>query len=133
MAISTFPRNHPSRNRHDSKANKGNWIIPEAIAYVAQIPWIENASIKDNIVFGLPYLEDRYKKTIEVCALKKDLEMLSDGENTEIGANGINLSGGQKWRVTLARAIYSRAGILVMDDIFPQSMPTLGATSLRSA
>ncbi|KAK4158804.1 92fa4e65-f2b9-41ea-8f4e-0e0d5e2b8a44 [Cladorrhinum sp. PSN259] len=112
------PRAPGLSDRHDSKANKDNWIIPQAIAYVAQIPWIENASIRDNIVFGLPYDRERYNKTVEVCALKKDLEMLSDGENTEIGANGINLSGGQKWRVTLARAIYSRAGILVLDDIF---------------
>jgi ABC-type multidrug transport system fused ATPase/permease subunit len=112
------PRPPPLSERHDAKANKGNWIIPEAVAYVAQIPWIENASIKDNVLFGLPYDEERYDKTVEVCALKKDLEMLNDGENTEIGANGINLSGGQKWRVTLARAIYSRAGILVLDDIF---------------
>lgn len=112
------PKAPPLSERHDSKANRDNWIIPSAIAYVAQIPWIENASIRDNIVFGLPFDEERYKKTVEVCALKKDLEMLTDGENTEIGANGINLSGGQKWRVTLARAIYSRAGILVLDDIF---------------
>lgn len=113
-----IPRAPPIQERFDHKANKSNWIIPGAIAYVAQIPWIENASIKDNILFGLPFDEERYNKTVDVCALKKDLEMLSDGENTEIGANGINLSGGQKWRVTLARAIYSRAGILVMDDIF---------------
>ncbi len=112
------PRAPALADRHDHKANKDNWIIPEAIAYVAQIPWIENASIKDNITFGLPFDEERYNKTIEVCALKKDLQMLTDGENTEIGANGINLSGGQRWRVTLARAIYSRAGILVLDDIF---------------
>ncbi len=112
------PRAPPLSERHDAKANKGNWIIPDAIAYVAQIPWIENASIRDNILFGLPYDEERYNQTVGVCALKKDLEMLNDGENTEIGANGINLSGGQKWRVTLARAIYSRAGILVLDDIF---------------
>lgn len=112
------PTAPPLSERHDDKANQGNWIIPGAIAYVAQIPWIENASIKDNILFGLPYDEERYTKTIEACALKKDLEMLTDGEKTEIGANGINLSGGQKWRVTLARAIYSRAGILVLDDIF---------------
>lgn len=113
-----LPRAPTMVDRHDSKANKSNWIIPNAIAYVAQIPWIENASIKDNIIFGLPLDEGRYQKTIEVCALKKDLEILSDGEHTEIGANGINLSGGQKWRVTLARAMYSRAGILVFDDIF---------------
>lgn len=112
------PRPPRISERFDSKANKGNWILPNSIAYVAQIPWIENASIKDNITFGLPFDEERYETTVEVCALKKDLEMLADGENTEIGANGINLSGGQKWRVTLARAMYSRAGILVLDDIF---------------
>lgn len=113
-----LPRAPSVDDRKDSKATRANWIIPEAIAYVAQIPWIENASIRENIEFGLPRDEERYQKTIEVCALKKDLEVLSDGESTEIGANGINLSGGQKWRVTLARAIYSRAGILVFDDIF---------------
>ncbi|OTB05135.1 hypothetical protein M426DRAFT_57371 [Hypoxylon sp. CI-4A] len=108
----------PPTQRHNQKANRDNWIIPGAVAFVAQIPWIENATVKDNILFGLPYDAYRYNKTIEVCALTKDLEMFSDGENTEIGANGINLSGGQKWRITLARAIYSRAGILVLDDIF---------------
>lgn len=112
------PNPPPSSLRHDAKANASNWIIPTSIAFVAQIPWIENASIKENILFGLPFDEYRYKKTIEVCALRKDLEMLGDGEETEIGANGINLSGGQRWRVTFARALYSRAGILVLDDIF---------------
>ncbi|RAL62078.1 hypothetical protein DID88_002564 [Monilinia fructigena] len=112
------PRGPKAADRHDHLANKDNWIIPSSIAFVAQIPWIENASIKDNILFGLPFDEDRYKKVIEYCALRKDLEMLGDGENTEIGANGINLSGGQRWRVTFARALYSRAGILVLDDIF---------------
>ncbi|KAF8858156.1 P-loop containing nucleoside triphosphate hydrolase protein [Acephala macrosclerotiorum] len=108
---------HP-RDRRDHLANKENWIIPSSIAFVAQIPWIENASIKDNVLFGLPFDEYRYNKVIEVCALRKDLDMLTDGENTEIGASGINLSGGQRWRVTFARALYSRAGILVLDDIF---------------
>lgn len=107
-----------TRDRRDHMANKENWIIPSSIAFVAQIPWIENASIKDNILFGLPYDDQRYQKVVEVCALRKDLDMLTDGENTEIGANGINLSGGQRWRVTFARALYSRAGILVLDDIF---------------
>ncbi|CAG8951038.1 hypothetical protein HYFRA_00006436 [Hymenoscyphus fraxineus] len=114
----TIPRPPPAHERHDALATKDNWIIPSSIAFVAQIPWIENASIRDNILFGLPFDETRYWKVIEVCALKQDLAMLADGENTEIGANGINLSGGQRWRVTLARALYSRAGILVLDDIF---------------
>lgn len=114
----TIPRPPPTHEKHDHLATKDNWIIPSAVAFVAQIPWIENASIKDNIIFGLPNDESRYQKVIEVCALKKDLVMLSDGEHTEIGANGINLSGGQRWRVTFARALYSRAGILILDDIF---------------
>lgn len=104
--------------RYDHKANRGNWIIPSLKAYVAQTPWIENASLRDNILAGLPLDEKRYNATIDACALRKDLEMLMDGDATELGTNGVNLSGGQKWRVTLARAIYSRAGILVMDDIF---------------
>ncbi|KAF8846826.1 P-loop containing nucleoside triphosphate hydrolase protein [Acephala macrosclerotiorum] len=111
------PKPPPIHERHDHKATKDNWIVPSSIAFVAQVPWIENASIKDNILFGLPFSEYRYYKAIEVCALEKDLNMLTDGESTEVGANGINLSGGQRWRVAFARALYSRAGILVLDDI----------------
>ena len=107
-----------TEKRYDHKANKSNWIIDSAIAFVAQIPWIENASIKDNILFDLPYDVERYKKTITSCALEKDLQILPDGELTDIGAQGINLSGGQRWRISFARALYSRAGILVLDDIF---------------
>ena len=112
------PKAPPVEERYDSKATRGNWIIDSSIAFVAQIPWIENASIKDNVLFNLPFDEGRYKKVIQVCALEKDLDMLPDGELTDIGANGINLSGGQRWRVSFARALYSRAGILVLDDIF---------------
>jgi len=114
----SIPRAPAVQDRHDHKANKDNWYLPGSIAFVAQIPWIENATVKDNILFGLPLDEERYKLTVDVCALTKDIEMFTDGDRTEIGANGINLSGGQKWRITLARAIYSRAGILVLDDIF---------------
>ena len=105
-------------DRNDGNAHPGNWILPGSVAYVSQIPWLESTSFRENIVFGLPFLEDRYDQVLEVCALKKDLQILPDGDKTELGANGINLSGGQKWRVTLARAIYSRAAILIMDDIF---------------
>ncbi|KAK5230671.1 hypothetical protein LTR47_007525 [Exophiala xenobiotica] len=114
----TVPKSPPADQRHDELANKGNWIIDSAIAFVAQIPWIENATIRENILFGLPLDNDRYQKVLSACALTKDLEMLQDGELTDIGANGINLSGGQKWRVSFARALYSRAGILILDDIF---------------
>lgn len=96
----------------------GEWIIPGAKAFVGQVPWLENASLKDNILFGEPFVRRRYAEVLEACALGPDLEVLPDGDRTEIGAAGINLSGGQRWRVTLARALYSRAGILVLDDIF---------------
>lgn len=112
------PKAPAAQERYDYKANKSDWIIESAVAFVAQIPWIENASIKNNILFGLPFDAGRYKKVLGCCALEKDLEMLPDGDQTDIGANGINLSGGQRWRVTFARALYSRAGILILDDIF---------------
>ncbi|ETN38505.1 uncharacterized protein HMPREF1541_06540 [Cyphellophora europaea CBS 101466] len=112
------PKPPKAAERYDSKATKRDWIIPSSIAYVAQIPWIENATIRDNILFGLPLDNERYQKVLHVAALEKDLDMLEDGEQTDIGANGINLSGGQKWRVSFARALYSRAGVLVLDDIF---------------
>ncbi|KAL6919458.1 hypothetical protein FSST1_003484 [Fusarium sambucinum] len=112
------PQTVSPHERHDAQAHLGDWILPGSVAYVGQTPWLESASLRDNILFGLPFIEERYNKTVEVCALKKDLQILTDGDKTELGANGINLSGGQKWRVTLARAIYSRAEILVMDDVF---------------
>jgi ABC-type multidrug transport system fused ATPase/permease subunit len=114
----TVPRSPSVEERNDKAANQGNWILPNAVAFVSQIPWIENCSLRDNILFGLPYDEQRYQKVIDDCALTKDLGILVDGDKTEIGPNGINLSGGQCWRLTLARALYSRAGILVLDDIF---------------
>lgn len=104
--------------RYDRRISSAEWIIDNAIAYVAQIPWIENGTIRDNILFGLPYHPTRYRKVLYACALDKDLEMFPDKEMTDIGANGVNLSGGQRWRVSFARALYSRAGILIMDDIF---------------
>ena len=87
-------------------------------AFVSQNVWIENATIRDNILFGLPFCEPRYQQTISACALVTDLAMLTDGDTTEVGVGGINLSGGQKWRLSFARALYSRASILVIDDIF---------------
>jgi ABC-type multidrug transport system fused ATPase/permease subunit len=107
-----------SSQRFDSKATAADWIIPTAISFVSQTPWIENATIKDNILFGLPFDPTRYRKVVEACALSQDLAIFEDGDQTEVGAQGISLSGGQKWRLTLARAFYSRAGIMVMDDVF---------------
>lgn len=89
---------------------EGHARIPnEMVGYCAQTPWLQSMSIRDNILFSSPYEETRYKKTLEVCALTPDLAGFKDGDLSNIGENGIGLSGGQKARVALARAIYSRA------------------------
>ncbi|XP_044754617.1 multidrug resistance-associated protein 1 isoform X4 [Coccinella septempunctata] len=86
------------------------------VAYVAQQAWIQNATLRDNILFGKIYDKDLYDKVVEACALKADLAMLPAGDQTEIGEKGINLSGGQKQRVSLARAVYADADIYYLDD-----------------
>ncbi|ORX88370.1 P-loop containing nucleoside triphosphate hydrolase protein [Basidiobolus meristosporus CBS 931.73] len=86
------------------------------VAYVSQQAWLQNDTIRNNILFGQPYDEKRYNEVIEACALQKDLEILEGGDETQIGEKGIALSGGQKQRVSLARAVYSRARHILMDD-----------------
>ncbi|GJC97574.1 ATP-dependent bile acid permease [Colletotrichum higginsianum] len=103
------------------------WVIPGSIAYISQTPWLENASLRNNVLFGLPFSKERYDGVLDACALREDLAALPDGDGTELGANGVNLSGGQKWRVTLARAVYSRAEILLMEDIFSAVDSHVGA------
>ncbi|EMD35632.1 hypothetical protein CERSUDRAFT_85569 [Gelatoporia subvermispora B] len=93
------------------------WIVQGVCAYVPQSAWLRNASIRDNILFDLPYDEERYQKTLEACALLSDLRILEDGDMSEIGERGVNLSGGQKARVSLARAVYSRASVVLLDDV----------------
>ncbi|XP_042517600.1 ABC transporter C family member 14-like [Macadamia integrifolia] len=87
-------------------------------AYVAQTSWIQNGTIQENILFGLPMNTERYRETIRVCSLEKDLEMMEFGDQTEIGERGINLSGGQKQRIQLARAVYQDCDIYLLDDVF---------------
>ncbi|XP_049833464.1 multidrug resistance-associated protein 1-like [Schistocerca gregaria] len=87
-----------------------------SIAYVPQQAWIQNATLKDNILFGKSLDQSSYLQIIDACALKPDLQMLPGGDQTEIGEKGINLSGGQKQRVSLARAVYSNAEIYFLDD-----------------
>ncbi|CAK7348296.1 unnamed protein product [Dovyalis caffra] len=87
-------------------------------AYVAQTSWIQNGTIEENILFGLPMNAEKYKEVIRVCCLEKDLEMMEFGDQTEIGERGINLSGGQKQRIQLARAVYQDCDIYLLDDVF---------------
>ena len=86
------------------------------IAYVPQQAWIQNTSLKNNILFGQPLDENQYKRVINCCALKPDLDILPGGDQTEIGEKGINLSGGQKQRVSIARACISGANLYLFDD-----------------
>ncbi|KAJ1566910.1 hypothetical protein HK405_007953, partial [Cladochytrium tenue] len=86
------------------------------VAYVSQVAWLANATIRENILFGLKFDADRYAKVIAACALEKDLENLDGGDQTEVGEKGINLSGGQKQRLALARAVYSSSPWVVLDD-----------------
>ncbi|KAJ7794752.1 hypothetical protein B0H14DRAFT_3888596 [Mycena olivaceomarginata] len=86
------------------------------IAYAAQSSWLRHQSIRDNILFGSPMDEARYNEVIQCCALRPDLDMLEDGDATEIGVKGVSLSGGQKARVALARAVYSRKKYVLLDD-----------------
>ncbi|KAF8888647.1 P-loop containing nucleoside triphosphate hydrolase protein [Infundibulicybe gibba] len=128
------PRSPPDSLASFAPAVPGQeWIVPGICAYVPQVAWLRNASIKgiiyfldidpalltwlENILFNLPLDEERYQRTLEVCALVSDLEILEDGDESEIGERGVNLSGGQKARVSLARAVYSRASLLLLDDV----------------
>jgi ABC-type multidrug transport system fused ATPase/permease subunit len=95
----------------------GEIFLPnEMVGYCNQSPWLQSMSIRENILFSSPYDERRYKQTLEACALVPDLASFAHGDLSNIGENGIGLSGGQKARVALARAVYSRANILLLDD-----------------
>ncbi|KAL7515417.1 hypothetical protein ACHAXN_013106 [Cyclotella atomus] len=93
-----------------------NVVLNGNVAYVAQTAWILNKTVRDNILFGLPYDEERYNRVIDACSLRHDLKILEDGDMTEIGERGINLSGGQKQRIAVARAAYSDADVFIFDD-----------------
>lgn len=88
-----------------------------SVAYCAQNAWILNATVRDNILFGRKYNKAFYEETIAACELTKDFEVLPDGDRTVVGEKGISLSGGQKARISLARAVYSKAEIYILDDI----------------
>ena len=87
------------------------------LAIVSQYPWIENTTVRDNILFGLPMDGARYAAVLYGCALQTDLEGLEEGDATQVGPRGAALSGGQKWRIALARALYSEAGVILLEDI----------------
>ena len=95
---------------------KGEVVLRGKTAYVPQSAWVMNASVRENIVFGHRWDPQFYDKTVKACALRDDFASLPDGDQTEVGERGISLSGGQKARLTLARAVYARADVYLLDD-----------------
>ncbi|KAJ3982865.1 multidrug resistance-associated ABC transporter [Lentinula detonsa] len=100
----------------EMRRTRGDVVFGGSVSYVPQTPWIRNATLKENVLFGMEENEKKFKEVMRACNLEHDLELLPHGEYTEIGEKGINLSGGQKARVSLARAAYSDSDIVLLDD-----------------
>lgn len=94
----------------------GQIDIEGSIAYASQDPWSFNESVRNNILFGLKYDDQRYQEIIRVCALERDLTLMPFGDRTLVGEKGVSLSGGQKARINLARAVYRNSNICLLDD-----------------
>ncbi|XP_035779207.1 ATP-binding cassette sub-family C member Sur-like isoform X2 [Anopheles albimanus] len=92
------------------------WNKYSTIAYVPQTAWLQNATIRENVLFGESYRPKRYDRVLRACALRPDLDLMPAGDATEIGERGLKLSGGQRQRIAIARALYSSANVVILDD-----------------
>ena len=99
-------------------SGKVSWNLPSPVALTGQKPWLLNASIKDNILLGRPLKEKRYRKVLTACDLNADIDLLPEGDETEVGERGVLLSGGQRQRLAIARCIYSKAACTFLDAPF---------------
>ncbi len=95
---------------------EGECKVLGSIGYVPQEAWLLNMTLRENIIFGSPFDEKRYNEVIRVCALRRDLALMPNGDQTEIGERGINLSGGQRQRISLARCVYKLNDVILLDD-----------------
>lgn len=100
----------------DMRKTNGEVVFGASRAFCPQYAWIQNASVRENIIFGKDFKKKWYDEVVDACALRPDLDMLPHGDATEIGERGITVSGGQKQRMNIARAIYFDADIILMDD-----------------
>lgn len=110
------------------KVSERGVAVRGRITYAAQVPWIQNCTIEENIRFGVAMDRERYDSTLDACCLRTDFDMLEGGDQTEIGEKGINLSGGQKARVALARAVYAQPDVCLLDDPLSAVDNHVGAT-----
>jgi ABC-type multidrug transport system fused ATPase/permease subunit len=101
------------------------------ISYAAQSAWIQNATLRDNILFGLPFDLERYREVVFACCLNADFELMPGGDHCEIGEKGINLSGGQQQRVNIARAAYAKSSIIILDDVLSAVDPHVAEHILK--
>lgn len=100
----------------DMRKTSGSVTMGASRAFCPQYAWIQNATVKENLLFGKEYNRKWYDNVVDACALRPDLEMLPNSDQTEIGERGITISGGQKQRLNIARAIYFNSDIVIMDD-----------------
>eukprot|EP00741_Cyanophora_paradoxa_P010538 tig00000158_g10189.t1 len=100
----------------ETKTLSGSISVGGTLAYVPQAPWIQFGTVRSNILFGKPFEDYKYRHVVYACALERDMEILGDGDETEIGERGINLSGGQRQRIALARAVYSDHDVMLLDN-----------------
>ncbi|KAJ7440231.1 ABC protein [Mycena latifolia] len=118
----------------EMRLTEGTWAFGGRVAYCPQAAWIQNATLRDNVLFGQPFEEERYWKVMEDACLLPDLELLADGDLTEVrGEKGINLSGGQKQRVNIARALYYGADVVIFDDPLSAVDAHVGKALFRTA
>ena len=117
----------------DVACTSGGAVVRGRVAYCAQKSWIQHATLRENILFGLPFDAERYAAAVAAAALGRDLEILPAGDETEIGERGVNLSGGQQQRVALARALYAGASVCLLDDPLSAVDAHVGEHMMREA
>jgi ABC-type multidrug transport system fused ATPase/permease subunit len=113
-------------SQSDEAVKTFGYQIKGRTAYISQSAWIQNLTLRENILFGKPYNKEKYDRIIKACALGPDLAILPSGDSSEIGEAGGNLSGGQKQRVAIARACYQDADVYLFDDPLSAVDPEVG-------